>query len=470
MKWKCEEEIIFLKSIKFSFNGIKQFVALLLLLSTLSGCDNDDDSTRREPEPEMAMDLLLVAEGMISPVGLTEAPNDSGWLYVIDQAGMVWIIDENGDLMEEAFLDVSDRMVSLNTNYDERGLLGLAFHPSYDSNGKLYVYYTAPPNAGGPAEGESWNNISRISEFTISATDPSMVNIGSEKIILEVNQPQGNHEGGTIAFGIDGYLYISIGDGGNSNDVAPGHVEDWYEVNAGGNGQDIEANLLGDILRIDIDGGSPYTIPTDNPFVGQTGLDEIYAYGFRNPFRFSFDMGGSNSLIVGDAGQNLYEEINLVQKGGNYGWNVKEGTICFDASNNENILDSCPDVDVHGNELVDPVIEIANASNPGGGITVTIIGGNVYRGSEIPELNGRYIFGSFSSDFEPKGELFVATPSGTGPWSYESLNLESYPDNLGYFVKGFGQDMNGEVYVTVSSTLGPDGTTGKIFKIAMVEQ
>ena len=470
MKWKCEEEIIFLKSIKFSFNGIKQFVVLVLLLSTLSGCDNDDDSTRREPEPEMAMDLLLVAEGMISPVGLTEAPNDSGWLYVIDQAGMVWIIDENGDLMEEAFLDVSDRMVSLNTNYDERGLLGLAFHPSYDSNGKLYVYYTAPPNAGGPAEGESWNNISRISEFTVSATDPSVVNIGSEKIILEVNQPQENHEGGTIAFGIDGYLYISIGDGGNSNDVAPGHVEDWYEVNAGGNGQDIEANLLGDILRIDIDGGSPYTIPSDNPFVGQTGLDEIYAYGFRNPFRFSFDMGGSNSLIVGDAGQSLYEEINLVQKGGNYGWNVKEGTICFNALNNKNILDSCPDVDVHGNELVDPVIEIANASNPGGGITVTIIGGNVYRGSEIPGLNGRYIFGSFSSDFEPKGELFVATPSGTGPWSYESLNLESYPDNLGYFVKGFGQDMNGEVYVTVSSTLGPDGTTGKIFKIAMVEQ
>ena len=209
-------------------------------------------------------------------------------------------------------------------------------------------------------------------------------------------------------------------------------MEDWYDVNAGGNGQDIEANLLGDILRIDVDGGSPYTIPADNPFVDQTGLDQIYAYGFRNPFRFSFDMGGSNSLIVGDAGQNLYEEINLVQKGGNYGWNVKEGTICFDASDNENILESCPDVDVHGNELMDPVIEIANASNPEGGITVTIIGGYVYRGSEISELNGKYIFGSFSSDFEPKGEIFVATPSGTGPWSYDSLNLESYSDNLGY--------------------------------------
>lgn len=471
MKRKLEEEERKTVNIRnSSFMGFKQLGILLFLLGLISGCANDDDSTPQQPEPEMALDLVLVAEGMISPVGLTEAPDDSGWLYVIDQAGMIWIIDETGDRLEEAFLDVSDRMVNLSANYDERGLLGLAFHPDFASNGKLYVYYTAPPIAGGPSEGETWNNISRISEFTVSATDPSMVNTGSEKIILEVNQPQENHEGGTVAFGPDGFLYISIGDGGESNDVAPGHVEDWYEVNAGGNGQDIEANLLGDILRIDVDGASTYTIPTDNPFVGQTGLDEIYAYGFRNPFRFSFDMGGSNSLIAGDAGQTLYEEINLVQKGGNYGWNVKEGTICFDASNNENILESCPDVDVHGNELRDPVIEIANASNPEGGITVTIIGGYVYRGTEIPELNGKYIFGSFSSDFEPKGEIFVATPSGTGPWSYDILDLASYTNNLGYFIKGFGQDMNGEVYVAASTALGPSGTTGKIFKLSMIEQ
>ncbi len=139
MKKKYEVEIVIPKPIKSSFNRLKQFSFLLLLLGILSGCANDDDSTPAEPEPEMALDLVLLAEGMVSPVGLTEAPNDSGWLYVIDQAGMVWIIDENGDRMEEAFLDVSDRIVSLNENYDERGLLGLAFHPSFDSNGKLYV-------------------------------------------------------------------------------------------------------------------------------------------------------------------------------------------------------------------------------------------------------------------------------------------------------------------------------------------
>lgn len=444
-------------------------IIFLPVMAFLTGCANDDDSTP-QTNPEMVVDLVLLAEGMVSPVGLTEAPNDSGWLYVIDQAGKIWIIDQDGNKLEDPFLDVTGKMVSLNANYDERGLLGLAFHPSYESNGKLYVYYTAPPVAGGPAEGESWNNISRISEFTVDPSNPAMVNAGSEKIILEINQPQRNHEGGTIAFGPDGYLYISIGDGGESNDVAPGHVEDWYDVNAGGNGQDIEANLLGDILRIDVNSGNPYSIPADNPFVNQPGRDEIYAYGFRNPFRFSFDMGGTNQLIAGDAGQGLYEEVNWVVKGGNYGWNVKEGTICFDASNNLNILESCPDVDVYENELRDPVIEIPNSSNPDGGVTVTVIGGHVYRGSEIPELNGRYIFGSFSSDFEPTGEIFVANPSGSGTWAYESLELDSYPNNLGYYLKGFGQDMNGEVYVAVSSSLGPAGNTGKIFKLALIEK
>lgn len=468
---KIQKSIIVRSGI-FIISFLQKLVFLFLTILTFSGCASDDDATPREPEPDMALDLVLVAAGMTSPVGLAEAPNDSGWLYVIDQTGVVWIIDEDGNRLEDPFLDVSDRMVSLNANYDERGLLGLAFHPAYETNGRLFVYYTAPPRAGGPAEGENWNNTSRISEFTVSATDDAMVNMGSERIILEVNQPQGNHEGGTIAFGPDGYLYISIGDGGASNDVGPGHVEDWYAENEGGNGQDIEANLLGDILRIDVDNGMPYGIPGDNPFVGHPGLDETYAYGFRNPFRFSFDMGGANQLIAGDAGQGLYEEINLVERGGNYGWNVKEGTICFDAADNENILDSCPDVDIYGNELLDPVIEIPNLANPAGGVTVTVIGGYVYRGTDVPEFNGRYIFGSFTSspNFEPEGEIFVATSSGTGVWPYELLDLTSYSESLGYYLKGFGQDLNGEVYVATSAALGPTGNTGRIFKIEMVEQ
>lgn len=450
---------------KFLFFPATIFAFLLLI--GVTGCSDDDDIAPPE-EPTQSIDLVLVAENLVSPVGLVSSPDDTGNLFVIDQVGKVRIIDEMGNLLEQPFLDVIDRMVSLSANYDERGLLGLAFHPDYSINGRLFVYYTAPPNAGGPGEG--WNNISRISEFTVSASNPNQVDPGSEKIILEIDQPQGNHEGGTIAFGpADNYLYISIGDGGAANDVAPGHVEDWYDVNEGGNGQDIEANLLGNILRIDVDGGVPYGIPVDNPFVGSAGLDEIYAYGFRNPFRFSFDMAEDHRLFAGDAGQNLWEEISVVESGGNYGWNVKEGTHCFDASNNENVLSSCPTRDVYGNELIDPVIEMKNASNPEGGTTVTIIGGYVYRGESIPELSGQYVFGSFSKDFEPTGEVFVANPVGTGLWEFEELEFKSTPGDIGHYLKGFGQDLNGEIYLAVSDNLGPQGNTGRIFKISLVD-
>lgn len=461
--------IIFKKFRTRNFLSFRMIMSLIFLIS-LFGCSDDDDiTTPPSVEPTQSIDLVLVADNLVSPVGLVPSPDESGNLFVIDQTGLVWIIDDTGTLLSEPFLDISGMMVPLNLNYDERGLLGLTFHPDYSTNGRFFVYYTAPPNAGGPEEGEMWNNISRISEFTVSGSNPDQANPGSEKIILEVDQPQGNHEGGTIAFGPDDYLYISIGDGGASNDVAPGHVEDWYEVNQGGNGQDIEANLLGNILRIDVDAGDPYGIPGNNPFVNSEGLDEIYAYGFRNPFRFSFDMGGDHRLFVGDAGQNLWEEISVVENGGNYGWNVKEGTHCFDASNNENVLSSCPDIDVYGNELIDPVIEMNNANNPAGGTTVTIIGGYVYRGQDIPELSGQYIFGSFSKDFEPTGEVFMANPTGPGLWDFEEVEFKSTSGDIGYFLKGFGQDLEGEIYLAVSEMLGPEGNTGKIYKIDLVD-
>src|SRR5688572_12634217 len=184
---------------------------------------------------------------------------------------------------------------------------------------------------------------------------------------LQVDHPQANHNGGTIAFGPDGYLYISIGDGGGRDDEGLGHVEDWYLDNAGGNGQDITQNLLGNILRIDVDRGAPYAIPADNPFVGKAGLDEIYAYGLRNPYRMAFDPGGSHILLSMDAGQELWEEVSVIEKGGNYGWNVKEGTHCFDAENPTVSPATCPSVDpTTGIPLTDPVIEFANAKQPGG--------------------------------------------------------------------------------------------------------
>lgn len=447
---------------------LRTLMVMLLLCASFmfQSCDRDDKFMFPK-----AVDLQLIADNMVSPVGVVAVPDETQRLFVIDQIGKVWVIDASGTRLPDPFIDVSALMVSLGENYDERGLLGMAFHPNYTMNGRFYLYYTAPPRPGGPVPDATWNNISRVSEFSVSASNLNQADIGTERIILEVDQPQGNHEGGTIAFGPDGYLYISIGDGGGAHDVGPGHVPDWYPVNEGGNGQDIEANLLGNILRIDVNSGSPYGIPADNPFVGKPGLDEIYAYGFRNPFRFSFDMRGSRRLFAGDAGQNLWEEISVVEKGGNYGWNVKEGTHCFDAANPLEVLPSCPDVDAYGNRLIDPVIEMKNFRNPAGGRTLTIIGGNVYRGNSIPGFHGKYIFGSFAQSFgTPNGELFIANPAGRGLWSFEEIELASHPDDIGHYLKGFGQDLEGEIYVAASSMLGPSGETGKVFKLVLVEK
>ena len=440
-------------------------VALLTVMLAFPGCKKHDD------QPSKVVDAKLIADNLVSPLGVVTAPDESKRLFIIDQIGKVWIVDATGTKLPTPFLDVTSKMVPLNAGYDERGLLGLAFHPDYKNNGKFYVYYTLPPRAGGPVGGGAWDNLSRIAEFKVDAGNPNIADMSSEKVLLDLDDPQSNHNGGTIAFGWDGYLYIAIGDGGGADDVAPGHVEDWYATNAGGNGQDIEANLYGNILRIDVNTGNPYGIPGDNPFVGKPGKDEIWAFGFRNPYRFSFDMGGAHWLYLGDAGQVLYEEIDVVTKGGNYGWNVKEGTHCFNAADNETELPGgCPMVDNLGNKLIDPVIELKNAENPLGGIAVTIIGGNVYRGHDIPWLSGKYIFGTFArTEGMADAELFMATPRGIGGggglWDFEELTLKSHPSNLGHYLKGFGQDWNGELYVAVSGMLGPSGNTGEIWKL-----
>lgn len=436
--------------------------ALFFLLLFMVRCNKDDNNVTNT-----RADVATVADGFVSPVGVVAAPDNTNRLFVIDQVGKIWIIDASGNKLPTPFMDVTSMMVTLNVNYDERGLLGLAFHPQFATNQRFFIYYQMPPRAGAPPGGTAWNNFSRISEFRTQAGNANLADMGTERVILEMDDPQSNHNGGTIAFGPDGYLYIAIGDGGSANDVAPGHVDDWYSANAGGNGQDIDNNLFGDVLRIDVNNtGVPYTIPPDNPFVGTAHKQETWAYGFRNPFRFSFDMGGNKELYLGDAGQVLYEEINRVVKGGNYGWNVKEGKICFQAANNDTAFTSCPSVDILGKALTDPVITIDNTANPKGGRAVTVIGGNVYRGSAIPAYVGKYIFGSFAqSAGSPNGELFIATPNGQSDWSYEELDIVSHPNDIGYYLKGFGQDNAGEIYLTVTTNLGPSGTTGKVLKL-----
>jgi glucose/arabinose dehydrogenase len=445
---------------------LRSFLLASGLLLLCYGCDKDDDDDAGNKTP----DIQLVAEGFVSPLGVVAVPDGSKRLFVIDQAGKIWIIGADGNKVATPFLDVTSKMVTLNAGYDERGLLGLAFHPDYKNNGRFYIYYTLPPRAGGPQAGTNWNNLSRIAEFKVSG-DANVADANSEQVVLEVDDPQSNHNGGTLAFGQDGYLYIAIGDGGAADDVAPGHVTDWYAANAGGNGQDIEQNLFGNILRIDVNSGSPYGIPADNPFVNKTGKDEIYAYGFRNPYRFSFDMGGSHELFVGDAGQVLYEEVSIVKKGGNYGWNVKEGTHCFNAANNKTELGSCPMADPNGVPLIDPVIEMKNAANPSGGVATTIIGGNVYRGKALPAWDGKYIFGIYSQPGStPNGQIFVANATNSGLWTFDLIALKSAPTNLGYYLKGFGQDEAGELYLTVSGNSGPSGSTGKVLKLVAASE
>jgi glucose/arabinose dehydrogenase len=447
----CRLKPFFLNSVVFVL------LSVLLLQSCQKSLEHDFGS----------IELKLFAEDFVSPIQVASSHN-SQRLYVVDQIGKIWTIDKDGYKRPTPFLDISSKIVSLDPDGDERGLLGVAFHEDFKTNGRFFIYYQLPPRAGGPVPGASWNNLSRVSEFNV-ISDLQRADPNSEKVILEWDDPQGNHNGGSLAFGHDHYLYISIGDGGGANDVGPGHFDDWYTANAGGNAQNLEANFLGKILCIDINGGSPYVVPPTNPFVGKPGLDEIWAFGFRNPYRMSFDMGESKDLIAGDAGQTLWEEIDVVKKGGNYGWNVREGSHCFNAADNTKELASCPDVDDRGKKLLNPVIELNNWKNPLGGKATTIIGGYVYRGEAIKQWQGKYIFGTFSQTATtPNGELFVATPQfddRAAIWDYKEATLNNYNDDLGYYLRGFGQDEKGELYLTVSSNAGPQGTSGKVFKI-----
>ena len=428
---------------------------------------------RAQETDSPAVGLRLVAEGFTSPVALVEAPDGSGRRFVVDQVGVIRIISAAGNLLPQPFLDLRSRIVPLMPAFDERGVLGLAFHPRYADNGRFFVYYSAPLRAGAPA---GYNHTARVSEFRVSAADANRADPASEGIVLEVDKPQFNHNGGTLLFGPrDGYLYMSIGDGGGADDVGLGHVEDWYAANAGGNGQDIQQNLLGNILRIDVDRGAPYAVPADNPFVGTPGCadgcDEIWAYGFRNPYRMSFDHGGARNLFVGDAGQELWEEVSIAVKGGNFGWNVKEGTHCFSTDNPDESPPECPDTvgaphPRAGDPLIDPVIEYANHHQPGG-LGATVIGGHVYRGSALPQFFGRYVFGDWSREFEePDGSVFLATPRKKGLWHMEQLRIATSPTGrVGHYVLGFGQDLAGEMYLLTTDQTGPSGTTGKVYRL-----
>jgi glucose/arabinose dehydrogenase len=430
------------------------------------------------PEPilkgDIAIELEPIATGLTAPVFLTHAGDGTDRLFIVDQPGVIWIM-ENGQLLSAPFLDIVERVHmpgffgSLDVNdFDERGLLGLAFHPGFgdpESLGfqKLYTYNSEMTD--GPADfstvplpaGVAFDHQSVIAEWTVSTTRPNRVGLNTRREIMRIDEPQFNHNGGMLGFGRDGYLYISVGDGGAADDVADGH-------GPSGNGQNTNT-VHGSILRINpleplLTSDSPdavstngaYRVPGRNPFVGRDGVDEIFAYGFRNPWRFSFHPT-TGTLIAADVGQNMLEEIDLVLAGDNHGWNLKEGTFHFDP-NTGTVSD---DLSALPAGLVDPVAQYDHDE----GISIT--GGFVYYGKAIPELTGKYVFGDFApSFFEPAGRLLYADLS-TG--LIQEFRIGADEREFGLYVKAFGQDADGELYVLAGTNLGPFGTSGVILKI-----
>ncbi|MDX1546094.1 MAG: PQQ-dependent sugar dehydrogenase [Rhodothermales bacterium] len=371
-------------------------VALLLLPS----CDSQStDQTPPEMDPprvdpptgSVRLVEAFPGVGFSQPVDIQQPAAGVDRIFVVEKAGVIRSVALDGSDVQ-TFLDIRSRV---NDGSSEQGLLGLAFHPDYAANGVFFVYHIAGRGAGR----------SVVARYARDAADPGRADPASEQILLEVDQPFSNHNAGQIAFGPDGFLYVALGDGGSGGDPRE-------------NGQD-PTTLLGSILRLDVDAPGGYVIPPDNPFVGNPDgfREEIYAYGLRNPWRFSFDPE-TGALWAADVGQNRLEEIDRIEAGGNYGWNTMEGTRCFDPSS------GC---DPEG--LLLPVAEYGRSE----GISVT--GGYVYRGADVPALAGRYVYGDFGS-----GRIWTLDAEADDPTPAELLDTD-------FSIASFGTDARGELYL-----------------------
>ncbi|MEY2501752.1 MAG: hypothetical protein QOI07_2086 [Verrucomicrobiota bacterium] len=414
------------------------------------------------------VELQSVASGLSAPVDFVSANDGTGRMFIVNQTGQILVL-KNGQVLATPFLDLSTRLVPLMASYDERGLLGLVFHPGYaDSTSpgfrKLYTYTSEPVNGAAdftvplPA-GTSFNHQSVIAEWQVSAGNPDVVDPATRREVMRIDEPQFNHNAGQLVFRpSDHYLYISLGDGGAANDVGAGHDA------TTGNGQKL-TTVLGKILRINplVPSAQPgsadltsangkYRVPASNPFVGTANVAEIFAYGFRNPFRFGFD-AVTDKLIVADVGQDHVEEIDVVEAGKNYGWNKKEGTFLFDPATGNVTFDSSPNP-----ALTNPVAQYSHDDG------IAILGGYLYRAATVSALTNKYVFGDFSTTFTaPKGRLFYMDDLNSGVIRELRIGNEERP--FGLFLKAFGRDANGEIYALASTNLGPSGTTGQVLKI-----
>ncbi len=379
----------------FMFGALSVLVAGVYLGVTSFNGDRAGEVRAVQPVPYT---LEVVAEGFVRPVYVTNAGDGSGRLFVVEQGGTIRIIAD-GVVLPTPFLDISERVSpeARRSSYTERGLLGLAFHPRYAENGAFFVDYT--DQAGHTV----------VARFQVSPDDPNRANSTSGELLLEVPQPYGNHNGGHLMFGPDdGYLYISLGDGGSAGDPQ-------------GNGQNL-GTLLGTLLRIDVNGERGYSIPADNPFVGRRDArPEIWAWGLRNAWRLSFDRA-TGDLTIADVGQNQWEEINFQPAsssgGENYGWNAYEGTHAYSGQ-------------PAATDVVMPVLEYRHTN---GWCSVT--GGYVYRGTQINGLQGTYLYGDWCT-----GTIWAAKQDATGDWE-TTISLES-----GRSISSFGEDESGELYL-----------------------
>ena len=375
-------------------------------------------STRESLPDATNVELEFVAGGFNRPIFVTHARDGSGRLFVVEQSGRIWVLNSEGVLQNTPFLNifyiVSQDVLNM---YSERGLLGLAFHPDFAENGLFYVNYT---DAGA-------NHATKVVEFTVSVDEPNIADADSARELLTIGQPYDNHNGGHLAFGPDEYLYIAVGDGGLANDP----------LQAGQN----SFNLLGTILRIDVnesDENRAYSIPDDNPFHRDpTFAPEVWAWGLRNPWRFSFDRL-TGDLYIGDVGQELWEEVNFQPAesigGENYGWAAYEGTHEFWA-------------DEAASEIVMPVAEYDHSTG-----SCSVTGGYVYRGEAIPEFEGVYLYSDYCN-----GRIWALYRDNDGEWHSDEIM------NLLMSVSSFGEDEDGELYVL-------DYTLGRVLKFVPIEE
>lgn len=412
----------------------KQVLIFSFLVLLFIACNNISNNQAKTSDAEnsktiKARDSLVfklekVADGLYAPVALENAHDGSGRIFIAEQAGRILIL-KNGELLKEPFLNINSLLVPMENKYMDVGILGFAFHPDYKNNGRFFVHYSAPSKKG-------FDNKSVLAEFKVNANNPDKAN-PERKIILEVEQPESNHNGGNIVFDKKGYLYIGFGDGGGQGD-AHGNP---------GNGQDLN-QLLSKIIRIDVDHGSPYSIPKDNPFVGKEGRDEIWCYGLRMPWRISFDQK-TGELFCGDVGQNLYEEVNIIEKGKNYGWRAMEGFHPFDSV-----------LYAKGGDFALPVIAYPHTE----GISIT--GGYVYRGKQFPTMEGIYIFGDWAF------KIFYMDKNEQQQWVKHDCKFEGKEDNkFDFRINSFGVNEEGEIYMVTQNEIGAISPSGVIYKISL---